>query len=64
MAVAVMAIPFTDPTISGATELLMKRDVAAKQQLTAIFIGIWLKRSPVHNQAGLQGEDKEMFNKR
>lgn len=39
-AVEVIAIPFTEPAMFGVTELLMRREVAEKQQLVQIRWGM------------------------
>ena len=49
MAVAVMAMPFTEPAIWVGEELFTKSDVAVNEQLVMIFWGMMTNNSSVHS---------------
>lgn len=52
IAVAVMAMPLTDPAMCVGEELFTNSDVAVNEQLVMIFWGMMINNRSVHNKEG------------
>lgn len=52
IAVAVMAMPLTDPAMWAGDELFINNDVAVNEQLVIIFWGMMSTNRSVHNKEG------------
>lgn len=50
IAVAVMAMPLTDPAMCAGEELFINNDVAVNEQLVMVFWGMMITNRRVHNK--------------